>query len=365
MSAVPQDEMALKVENSLKDGPYECTSLTKLSGGTANFVYRGTLATPLSDGSKTVVIKHTEGYVAQSPGFKLTTTRCDYEQTILTALSTLPPTTHGNITIETPTMHLFSASTNTQIYSDLPASLDLKTYILKHASSLTRPQCVRLGHALGLWTRNFHSWAQAEEQRDLVEKMKENIAMRDLKFSINYETLVATVDRFPDILGGSKEVFERIREERRGQIGEEGAVLIHGDFWSGNVLLPDGPILDAKDPLTVLIIDWELSQVSSPAFDLGQMFAELFELKHFKDIDAGLWLTEAFMQGYGKIDEEMAIKTAVHAGTHLICWGSRVQGWGTDEQVEGVVEVGREWVVKAWEVEKGFFEGGSLGCLFH
>jgi len=132
-----------------------------------------------------------------------------------------------------------------------------------------------------------------------------------------------------------------------------------------SVLLPDGPISDASSATTVYITDWEMSQVASPAYDLGQMFAELFELKHFKDIEAGVWLIEAFMQGYGKIDEEVAFKTAVHVGTHLICWGSRVQGWGTEEQVEGVVERGREWVVKAWEGDRGFFEGGPLGCLFY
>lgn len=76
MSTDNLDEMSLKVQEWLQDGPYACTSLNKLSGGTANFVYRGTLAAPLQDGSKTVVIKHTEGYVAQSPNFKLTTTRC-------------------------------------------------------------------------------------------------------------------------------------------------------------------------------------------------------------------------------------------------------------------------------------------------
>ncbi|XMA15802.1 hypothetical protein WAI453_008593 [Rhynchosporium graminicola] len=365
MEARPQEEMMLKVKSSLINSAYACICLTKLSGGTANFVYRGTLATPFSDGTKTVVVKHTEGYVAQSPGFKLTTTRCDYEQTILTALSTLPPATHSSITVQTPIMHLFSPSTNTQIYSDLPSSLDLKSYILQHALSLSRPQCARLGHALGLWTRNFHVWAQADEQKDLVEKMKGNIAMRDLKFSINYETLVATVERFPKILGGSKEIFEKIRDERRGELGGEDAVLIHGDFWSGNVLLPDGPSPDVKDAITVFIIDWELSQVASPAYDLGQMFAELFELKHFKDIDAGFWLIEAFMQGYGVIDEKLAFKTAIHAGTHLMCWGSRVQGWGTVEQVEGVVKVGRDWVIRAWESDRTFFQNGPLGCLFH
>ncbi|KAH7342671.1 kinase-like domain-containing protein [Rhexocercosporidium sp. MPI-PUGE-AT-0058] len=360
-----RDEMKAKVESRLKDGPYACTSLEKLSGGTANFVYRGTLATPLSDGTKTVVIKHTEGYVAQSPGFKLTTTRCDYEQTILTALSTFPPIKHTNITIQTPTMHLFSASTNTQVYSDLPSSLDLKTYVLTYSSTLILPQCRRLGHALGLWTRNFHSWAQADEQKELVESMKGNVAMRDLKFMINYEALVGIVARFPGALKGCVEIFEKVREERRGEIGGDEAVLIHGDFWSGNVLLPNGPIPDSTDPMTVFIIDWELSQVSSPAFDLGQMFAELFELKHFKNIDAGIWLIEAFMQGYGNIDEKMAFKTAIHVGTHLLCFGSVVQGWGTDEQVEDVVRVGGEWIVKGWEGDRKFFEGGPLGSLFH
>lgn len=70
------DEMLTKVQESLKDGPYACVSLDKLAGGTANFVYRGTLVRPLQDGSKTIVIKHTEGYVASNFNFKLTSTRC-------------------------------------------------------------------------------------------------------------------------------------------------------------------------------------------------------------------------------------------------------------------------------------------------
>lgn len=62
--------------------------------------------------------------------------------------------------------------------------------------------------------------------------MKGNVAMRDLKFMINYEALVGTVERFPGVLEGCKGVFEAVREERRKELGE-GAVLIHGDFWSG------------------------------------------------------------------------------------------------------------------------------------
>jgi hypothetical protein len=131
-----------------------------------------------------------------------------------------------------------------------------------------------------------------------------------------------------------------------------------------SVLLPNAPFPSPSSPLKLFIIDWELSQLSSIAFDLGQMFAELFELKHFKDIDAGVWLIESFMVGYGKIDEEMAFKTAIHVGVHLVYWGSTVQGWGTKDQVEAVVEVGRDWVVQGWEKNGRFFEGTVLGCLF-
>jgi hypothetical protein len=132
-----------------------------------------------------------------------------------------------------------------------------------------------------------------------------------------------------------------------------------------SILLPDILLTDAERPVKVFIIDWELSHISSLAFDLGQMFAELFELKHFKDVDAGVWLIEAFMQGYGNIDDNLAFRTAIHAGVHLICWGSRVAGWGTKEQVENVVEIGRDFVVKAWAKDKPFFEGTALKFLFH
>jgi hypothetical protein len=132
-----------------------------------------------------------------------------------------------------------------------------------------------------------------------------------------------------------------------------------------SVLLPDILLSDHEMPIKLFVIDWELSHISSLAFDLGQMFAELFELKHFKDIDAGVWLIEAFMQGYGHIDDDFAFRTAIHVGVHLICWGPTIQGWGTKEQVEKVVEIGRNLVVKGWQKDKPFFEKTALKCLFH
>lgn len=62
--------------NELSTTPYACSTLTRLSGGTANFVYRGELRQPLDDGTTTVVLKHAEEFLAGWREFRLTADRC-------------------------------------------------------------------------------------------------------------------------------------------------------------------------------------------------------------------------------------------------------------------------------------------------
>jgi hypothetical protein len=66
-----EDPIATKVIEDLRGGPYSCTSLVRLSGGTANFTYRGILTTPLADGTGTIIIKHAEPYIATNSSWKL------------------------------------------------------------------------------------------------------------------------------------------------------------------------------------------------------------------------------------------------------------------------------------------------------
>lgn len=63
--------IAAKVLEDLKGGPYACTSLIRLSGGTANFTYRGTLTSPLPDKASTIIIKHAEPYIAINASWNL------------------------------------------------------------------------------------------------------------------------------------------------------------------------------------------------------------------------------------------------------------------------------------------------------
>lgn len=76
MAPMSREEITSRVLESLKGTPYEASSLDVLSGGTANFIYRATLSQPLEDGTEEVVVKHSEDYVANTPSFKLTLSRC-------------------------------------------------------------------------------------------------------------------------------------------------------------------------------------------------------------------------------------------------------------------------------------------------
>lgn len=54
----------------------------------------------------------------------------------------------------------------------------------------------------------------------------------ELKRRLNLGGLPRAVERFPDVLHGCEEVFERVGEVLAMEEGEQVGV-IHGDFWTG------------------------------------------------------------------------------------------------------------------------------------
>ncbi|KAJ5960800.1 uncharacterized protein N7479_007950 [Penicillium vulpinum] len=356
-----QDPTRDEIAQQLASTPFACSSFTRLSGGTANFVYRGTL----SSTGQSIIIKHTKDHSASNPDFKIDVARCHFEESILQALDGLAVHTSGKITVKTPRLLNFNKETDTQVLEDLPNSVDLKNFLLSEVSrDLSEPSARALGSALGSWLKSFHTWSAEERQMESRNVLAENKAMRNLKFWVNYTMLIDTIPIFPGILEGDRDIFEKVRDLAAAELEQQrGFGLIHGDFWTGNILIPNVPLTHQSE-LTMFIVDWELSHIGSRALDLGQMIAELYETKLFKNADGGVWIIRGFLEGYGTLNDEMAFRTAIHVGVHLICWGSRVPGWGTEKQVEEVVKVGRDLIVHAWSKDKAWFAEGALGCLF-
>ena len=130
-----------------------------------------------------------------------------------------------------------------------------------------------------------------------------------------------------------------------------------------SVLLPDS-VIDTPVQTPIFVVDWEVVSLGVRARDVGQMMAELYMLKLFKNIDAGLWLTEGYLEGYGGLDLDTAFRVAIHVGCHLVVIGGAVEGWGSLDNVERVVATGRDMIVKGWQKDKAWFKGGDLRLLF-
>ncbi|KAI1412863.1 kinase-like domain-containing protein [Hypoxylon sp. FL1857] len=372
MASATREEITAKVLQNLKGTPYEASSLEVLSGGTANFIYRATLLQPLQDGTKQVVIKHSEDYVANTPSFKLTLSRCRIEEECLKALSAFPIVGKADesdpyyFAVRTPKFFHFDEATNSQIQEYLQNGIDLKTYALKtyagSDSETTKHQCLQLGKALGRWLRGFHDWAS--QQASLRTVVAGNKELQQLKHFINFSWLLDRVKQFPSILSEAEGVFEEVKNMAAAELNDESKLqVIHGDFWSGNILLPKNPIEEGVD-VPMFVIDWEMSQIGQPNLDLGQMIAELYELKLYKGILGGLWMVQGFVDGYGVVSEDFAFRTAIQVGAHLISFGTSVPGWGTPEQVENCARTGKEIIVHAWKKDRRWFEGHDLACLF-
>ncbi|KAJ5139231.1 uncharacterized protein N7515_004079 [Penicillium bovifimosum] len=383
-----ENDIREQIAKSLSHTPFECSSLTALSGGVSNFVYRGALS---SATASTVVVKHTKDYLASNVNFRLDAARCEFEAATLQALEGLSPYSEDKLTVKPPLLLHFDRKTNTQVLEDLPDSIDLKHYLLSETSNdVSESTAKSLGRTLGGWLRSFHSWADKAEQAELKSVLGKHQVMKDLKFYINYTMLMDTVENFPGLLEESRGVFEEVGDSAAAELTREdhddGYGIIHGDFWTGKYVWTGGvdPVLlylmeetnviysvlipnvhlTGKSETTLFVVDWEMSHIGSRALDLGQMIAELYETKLFRNVDAGVWVIKGLLEGYGSLSDEIGFRTAIHVGAHLVCWGSRVPGWGSPQQVEDVVKVGRDLIVHGWRKDRTWFEGDTLSCLF-
>ena len=74
----------------------------------------------------------------------------------------------------------------------------------------------------------------------MAAEMDKNQYMRDLKFMVNYDALVNTIDKYPTVLGDSRDVFSKVREMAAAELSRKdgnGLGIIHGDFWSGKYVV--------------------------------------------------------------------------------------------------------------------------------
>nr|QCL09110.1 DmxR19 [Cryptosporiopsis sp. 8999] len=406
-----KNQFGTQIAQELSETLYACSSLTLLSGGTANFLFRGVLAQPLQDGTKTIIIKHSKEFVSANRHFQLDVSRCVgnlflfssmcfnevsadgniltfddiyvyqlFEVIMLNALDSFPSTAVDKFYLRTPHLYLFDQKTNTQVLEDLSGMIDMKAALESPTapSILTQSISTDIGRSLGAWLRSFHSWASEPAQAGLQREMGENKPMRKIRYSISYGAFIDVVQKFPEIWEGCKKALEEVRDMATAEyakniedkVGENWGI-IHGDFWSGNsiklsILIPNTPSPERQqlEGTNLFVIDWELAQFGRKEYDLGQMIGDLYERKHFRDANSAVWIIQGFVTGYGALSDEMAFRIAIHAGVHLICWYIRRDPTAPFtkplKQIQDAIRIGTDFIVKGWEKDRTWFEGTFL-----
>ncbi|EWZ45930.1 kinase-like domain-containing protein [Fusarium oxysporum Fo47] len=359
-----------KVQKALKGTKFQVSKLEKITGGSVNWIYKAELVRPLYNGEEEVLVKHGEPYMASKPEFALPALRSTIEiesLKILSAVSSFsnqPSDTH-NFVVRTPKFYHFDQDSSTQVLEFLSDGIHLKDYAIKNYGPPTpesfQPQCHELGKALGSWLRDFVAWsAQQVKHRELVAQNEFGQAVRHM---LNYGWLHERTKEYPGILNDVEDILTQVEQLAASEKENTDELqIIHGDFWTGNVVLPNAAINEGTKIL-VFVVDWEMTQLGLPSVDFGEMIAEMYALWLYKSIDAGLWMMEGFIEGYGHISEEIAFQTAIHVGTHLVCVTTDFPAWGR-ENYERVVAVGKDIIVHAWKKDREWFQEGDLACLF-
>jgi hypothetical protein len=77
---------------------------------------------------------------------------------------------------------------------------------------------------------------------------------------------------------------------------------------------------------------------------------------------------EAVIAGYGELSDEMAFRTAIYVGVHLIGWYHRRPQKALlmvpPEVIVAGLTLGRDFIMKGWEKDRKYFEGTELASLF-
>ncbi|KAK1750911.1 kinase-like domain-containing protein [Echria macrotheca] len=374
MSRLNQDEknaLTAWVLDALSRTRYACSTLTPLSGGSANFVFRGELRTPIDPETKTVIVKHSTDFLLVNRDFNIDLSRCSAEATILRALNGAD----YQLPFIAPRLLHYDAETNTQVHEDFHDAVLLDPTVL-HSSGVVLSWgsdsfAKQIGSRLGSALRAFHDWAAQPEQSPLRSEIWRNEPMRKLKHDTTYVNFIRMLENFPSLLDGCRKSLEQVQAMAADEFAKSPADmegdpdwgLIHGDFWLGNALVNP----DHSEHL--VLIDWELAQFGHRAYDLGQMVSDLVEKQMLDGLSAEMaWTLEGFARGYGSISEDLAFRTAIHAGARYLYWYVRrppgPELRADPDRLLRMMRFGRDMILKGWERDRGWFLQTDLAPLF-
>ncbi|KAF2724120.1 kinase-like protein [Polychaeton citri CBS 116435] len=316
--------------------------IERLLEGFAGFVYRvhlniDALVADSKGGLHSIIVKHAEPYAARAKQWEMDPNRMDFEYNALQFYST--PTMHGDGSARSPKVLNYDQQHRVLIMEDAGTLPSVKGWF---TSDVDVNSAAAVGSKLGNFLANLHNLTI--DDIELKGKFNGNHTAKYLSGELYFGRLPVTAKKH----GFDSAFIAEAAEAGRREVYESSEVLTHGDFWTGNILVP------STSP-QLLVLDLELSKPGTAAFDVGQMAAEMYCLAAFRDRGKGMAMLEAFLKGYrerreregGKVE---AAKVAIRIGAHLLqimpnAWGAEAG----EERVKMEINVGVELIKMGWE----------------
>ncbi|KAL5638003.1 hypothetical protein ACGC1H_002315 [Rhizoctonia solani] len=294
----------------LASTPYASTSIETVSGGHTGFLYRVVLKEPLKEtGEKTVIVKHTLGYVAQSivgatkggpKGMTLNVERMDFEHEALELVASNPDL---STVVRVPRVHAYDPHTHTLIMSDV-APCQLLSTALQEADE---ERVMKIGHALGEFMGKFHKWTSLPEQAGARSRFLENKTSREDVLRIRWQLALAAAKKYGVERAWMEDMYLAGMQE-----GQMGTVICMADFWFDNILI------STAGDLQIYIVDWETARTARPELDVAHFATAAYSLVH---IHKPIPLLREFIKAYKVHMDLDEMSMATHAGRDMLSFG--------------------------------------------
>ena len=243
------------------------------------------------------------------------------------ALQTLAPQLPANDLVRPPEVFRYNAENHVLHLSDGGART------LKAAYGEPGLDVPGYGAGLGRWLAGLHG---ASVEADIGDNQTGKAIYR-----YAYMGLAGVAREY----GVDAGLSERVDREFGSLLQTDDECVCHGDFWPGNVLV-------SETGEGLMVVDWEMVRRECGATDVGQFAAEAWLLDRFR---GGKGLLGAFLKSYREAagpGRGFLKRVAVHFGTHLAFWPTRVE-WGSREETRECELVGQEVLKRAvdedWE----------------
>ena len=308
------------------------TSVSLVSGGHTNYVYRVTLPS-----GETTIYKHAAGYSKSNKNLTLDASRMDYEDRVL---AILPPLLQKQI----PDSYVHAVGRRSYDREhNLLCLDDGGERELKKAYTDSRLDIENIGREMGKWIAAVHTCStQASLSFSDAQDLQANNPIAVHIYRYSYDHLHEAFAQY----GQDVELAKYINEEFGGRLTTENECICHGDFWPGNVLVnfKDGQEKDVD----LTLVDWEITRRGISATDVGQFAAEAFLLDRFRGnrgllpVFLNAYLDErkeSSTNGAKIINKEWVRRMVVHWAVHIAYWPTWIE-WTDREGTQKLVDIG-------------------------